>query len=53
MGMAQKSNVSGKLTGFASTGVPEIQIFYDGKNQKFPVDKEQHTFKAELELKES
>ena len=53
LAMAQKSNVSGKLNGFAAAGVPEIQIFYDGKTQKIPVDKEQHTFKAELELKES
>jgi thiol-disulfide isomerase/thioredoxin len=52
LGMAQKSVISGKITGFASPGVPEIQIFYDGKNQKIPVDKEQHTYKAELELKE-
>ena len=51
--MAQKSIVTGKITGFAGEKVAEIQFFYDAKTQKVAVDKEQHTFQAELDLKEA
>jgi len=50
--LAQKSTVTGKTNGFASNSLSELQFYYDGKTQKIPIDKDQHTFSVELELKE-
>lgn len=50
---AQGGTISGKITGKASSMVPEIQVYHDGTNLRVPVDKESSAFKAELALKES
>ncbi len=50
-GIAQSIQVSGKITGAARPGIQEVQFHANGQSKKLPVDKEQATFKGELNIK--
>ena len=52
-GTAQSLQVSGKITGAARPGIQEVQFYANGQSKKLPVDKEQGTFKGELNIKKA
>jgi thiol-disulfide isomerase/thioredoxin len=52
MANAQKTSISGKITGKATEAMKEVQFIYDGKLKRMLVKKEDATFSGDLMLSE-